>query len=106
MLLAAQTAKRVALYGRVPSPGEPLPIHVSKVDIPDGVPSNWELREVVRGFRNGHATGATVLQAEHIKVWLSDVVREEEEAGPMEDGPQEEGESDEGMGKNGASSLG
>ena len=37
-LLTTQTAKHVALYGRVPPPGDPLPIHVDKVDIPDGVP--------------------------------------------------------------------
>jgi len=97
--LAAQTAERVALYGRVPPPGDNLPIHVDKVDIPDGVPSDQELREVVRGLRNGRAAGASGLQAEHLKVWLSDMVREEEEPGPMEDGPQEEGESDKGPGR-------
>ncbi len=97
--LATQTADRVALYGRVPPPGEPLPIHVDKVAIPDGVPSEQELREVVRGLRNGRAAGASGLQAEHIKTWLCDMVREEEEAGPLEDGPREEGVSDEGKGK-------
>jgi hypothetical protein len=40
ILLAAQTAKHVTLYGRVPSPGVPLPIHVDKAHIPDGPPSN------------------------------------------------------------------
>jgi hypothetical protein len=79
MLLAAQTVKRIALYGRVPSPGEPLPIHVNKVNIPDGIPSDGELRAVVRGLRNGRAAGAPGLQAEHIKVWLTDVVCKEEE---------------------------
>ena len=100
MLLAAQTAERVLLYGKVPSPGEPLLIHVNKISIPDGVPSDQELREVVRGLQNGRAVGATGLRAEHIKVWLSDVVCEEEETGPMrEDGPPREGESEKGMGK-------
>jgi hypothetical protein len=79
MSLATQTAKQIALYGRVPSPGEPLPIHVDKVDILDGPPSNRELRSVVRGLRNVRAAGASGLQAEHIKVWLRDAVREEEE---------------------------
>jgi hypothetical protein len=73
MSLAAQTAKDIALYGRVPSPGEPLPIHVNKVDIPDGIPSDRKLRAVVRGLQNGCAAGASGLQAEHIKVWLTDV---------------------------------
>ncbi len=77
--LAAQTAKRVDLYRKVPPPGDPLPIHVDKVDIPDGPPNNGELRNVVWGLRNGRAAGASGLQAEHIKVWLSNVMREEEE---------------------------
>jgi hypothetical protein len=50
MSLAAQTVKRVNLYRKVPPPGDPLPIHVDKADIPDGPPSNRELREVVRGL--------------------------------------------------------
>ncbi len=50
VLLAVQTAERVTLYGKVPPPGENLPIHVDKVVIPDSAPSNQELREVVRGL--------------------------------------------------------
>jgi hypothetical protein len=79
MLLAAQTAKCVALYGRATSKGDPIPIHVNKADIPDDIPSDRELRAVVRELKNGRAAGATGLQAEHIKVWLLDAVREEEE---------------------------
>jgi hypothetical protein len=79
MLVAPQTAKRVALYGGVPPPGAPLSIHVAPVNIPDGPPSNGELWDTVRGLRNGRATGASGLQAEHIKVWLSDVVCKKEE---------------------------
>jgi hypothetical protein len=33
----------------------------------------------MRELQNGHAAGTTGLKAEHIKVWLLDVVREEEE---------------------------
>ncbi len=38
-----------------------------------------EIREVVRELRNGWAAGVTGLQAEHIKVWLRDIVQEEKE---------------------------
>ena len=38
--LTAQTAKRLDLYRKVRPPGDPLPIHVDKVDIPDGPPSD------------------------------------------------------------------
>jgi hypothetical protein len=48
--LAAQTAERVDHYRKVPPPGDPLPIHVGKSDIPDDPPSDGELREVVRGL--------------------------------------------------------
>ena len=59
-------------------------------EVDNGVPSNRELREVVRGLQNGRTVGrgASRLQAEHIKVWLSDVVRKEQGTGPMEDDPQ------------------
>jgi hypothetical protein len=43
--LATQTAERVDLYRKVPPPGDPLPIHVDKVDISDGPPSNGELSQ-------------------------------------------------------------
>jgi hypothetical protein len=78
MLLDAQTAECIALYGRVPSPGEPLPIHVDKANIPDGPPSDRELWSVVWGLQNS-AAGASGLQAEHIKVWLRNAVCKEEE---------------------------
>jgi hypothetical protein len=80
MLLATQTAERAALYGRVPSPGEPLPIHVDKVDILDCPPSSQKLRSVVWGLQNGCVGGVSRLQAEHIKVWLRNAVRKGEES--------------------------
>jgi hypothetical protein len=79
MSLAAQTAERVTLYGRVASKGDPIPIHVNKADILDDIPSDGELRAIVRELQNGRAAGATGLQAEYIKVWLLDAVHEEEE---------------------------
>jgi hypothetical protein len=68
MSLASQTAKRVALYWKMTSEGDPIPIHVDKATIPDNIPSDGELRAVVRELQNGHAAGATGLQVEHIKV--------------------------------------
>jgi hypothetical protein len=79
MSLAAQTAKRVTLYGRVASKGDPIPIHVDKANILDDIPSDAELRAIVRELQNGRAAGATGLQVEHIKMWLSDAVCKEEE---------------------------
>jgi hypothetical protein len=58
---------------------EMLHINVQPVDFPDDVPSNLEIREVVKELQNKQAARATGLQAEHIKVRLQDVVHEEKE---------------------------
>ncbi len=52
MPLAAQTAKHVALYRKVASKGDPLPIQVSKAKILDNLPSDEELHAVVRELQN------------------------------------------------------
>ncbi len=77
--LMCQTEERIALYASVPPAGEMLPINVQPFDNNDDIPSNSEIREVVRELRNGRAAGATGLQAAHIKVWLWDMVQEEKE---------------------------
>jgi hypothetical protein len=83
MSLATQTAERTALYGRVASKGDPIPIHIEKADIPDHIFSDAKLRDCVRSLWNGCAAGTTGLQAEHIKVLLADPVRKEEEEGDL-----------------------
>jgi hypothetical protein len=77
MVLAPQNAEQVALYGRVPLPGAPLPIHIDPAIISDGSPCNKELRTVVSGLRNGQALGTSRVQAKHIMVWLSNIVHED-----------------------------
>ncbi len=69
-MLVRQTEERIALNSKVHPPGWNIHINVQPFDIPDGIPSNSEIRGVVSGLRNGRAAGATGLQAEHIKVWL------------------------------------
>ncbi len=83
MSLAAQTAERVALYGRVASIGDPIPIHVNKANILDNITSDATLQDCVRALWNGCIAGATGLQAEHIKVWLANAVRKEEDEGDI-----------------------
>ncbi len=48
LTLMCPEEERKILYARVPPPGEQLPINVTPFDIPDGIPSNLEIREVVR----------------------------------------------------------
>ncbi len=83
MSLATQTSERIALYRRVASKGDPIPIQVNKANIPDNIPSNAKLWDCVRALWNGRDADATGLQAGHIKVWLANAVHKEEEEGDI-----------------------
>ena len=75
--MGKQTAERVKLYERVPLPGEPIPINVEPKEVEDACPGDVELRDVVRGLRNGRAGGTRGIWAETIKGWLRGMEREE-----------------------------
>ena len=60
--------------------GEALPFNFPHFEISDNMPTDSEVRTVVRGLRNGRAGGATGMKAEHIKVWLDEIQREEKAA--------------------------
>jgi hypothetical protein len=49
--MVRQTAKRIALYARRDSPGEPLPINVDPIPVEDGTPMDGELRKAVKEKR-------------------------------------------------------
>ncbi len=66
-MMAKQTAKRVELYMRAPPMGTPLPFNFTYFKIPDGVPTDNEIPAVVSGLKNGRASGATGMRAEHVK---------------------------------------
>jgi hypothetical protein len=55
--MAKQTAKRVELYTRAPPMGTPLPYNFPYFKIPDGVPTNDEIRAVVSGLKMGEPVG-------------------------------------------------
>ena len=71
--MTIQTKERAELYAKVPPPGDPIPIHVQPFAIRDDVPEEPEIRAVVKGLRNGRASGASGMRAEHIKQWLRDM---------------------------------
>ena len=54
-----QTRERVELYTKVQPPGDPIPINIDPFAINDEVPTDAEVREVVRGLRNGRAGGVS-----------------------------------------------
>ena len=51
--LASQTAERVELYTTVPPPGWLMPINMTPIPVPDGTPTDHEIREVVEKLWNG-----------------------------------------------------
>jgi hypothetical protein len=78
--MVRQTAERVELYARAPPMGEALPFNFPHFKISDDMPTDSEIQKVVGGLRNGRAGGATGMKAEHIKVWLDKIQREEKAA--------------------------
>jgi hypothetical protein len=62
-----QTSERVDLYARRQSPEDPLPLHLTPVEIDDDVPTDSEIRTVAGGLTNGRAGGASGMRAKHVK---------------------------------------
>ena len=67
------------MYRKVPPSGDPIPINVEPKEVEDACPGDVELRDVVRGLRNGRAGGTTGIHAKIIKGWLRGVEKEEKE---------------------------
>jgi hypothetical protein len=78
--MVRQTAKHVELYVRAPPMGGALQFSFPHFAISDDVPTDSEVRTVVGRLKNGQAGGATGMKAEHIKVWLDSIQREEKAA--------------------------
>jgi hypothetical protein len=78
--MVKHTAKRVELYARAPPMGAALPYNFPHFEISNNMPTNSEMRTVVRGLKNGQITGATKMRAEHIKGWLNEIQRKEKAA--------------------------
>jgi hypothetical protein len=76
--MACQTEERIALYARRTPPGESLPINIAPTPIPDGVPTDSEVRDAVGELTNGRSGGASKIRAEHMKEWLKGIQQEED----------------------------
>ena len=82
---------------RVPSQPRGNPrwpaINVTPFDVPDSTPGDKEIRTAVRdGLKWGRAGGASQINAEHIKLWLTDM--EDKETAENEGGTGTEGLGD------------
>ena len=88
-----QTVEREELYARVPPPGGPIPCNVPKTPINDVMPSDAEIRGVVKALRNGRAGNTRGMKAEHLKQWLGMAESEEKARAEGEDGYEGRGDT-------------
>ena len=65
--LETQTVERETLYGRIPPPGDLIPINVDPYQIEDGPSTDIEIRAVVKGMKTGRAGGASKITGETLK---------------------------------------
>ena len=65
------TAERVALYSRVPPPGDSIPVEIEPFDVEDGVPDEGKTEWAVKRLRNNRAGGPSQMRAEDLKGWLA-----------------------------------
>ena len=70
--------------------GDPLPLHLTPVEINDDVLSDNKIRTAAGGLMKGHAGGASGMCAKHVKVWLRGVLEEED---PESQGNEGKGEN-------------
>ena len=70
-MLKQVTAERVALYSRVPPPGDSIPITIEPFAVEDGVPEEGEIEWAVKRLQNNRAGGPLRMRAEDLKGWLA-----------------------------------
>ena len=73
------TAEQVALYSRVPPPGDSIPVTIEPFAVEDGVPDEEEIEWTVKRLRNNRAGGPSRMRAENLKDWLMAARRGEKE---------------------------
>jgi hypothetical protein len=71
--MVKQMAKHVELYARVPPMGAALPFNFPHFEISDNMPTDSEMQMVVRGLKNGQASGATGMKAKHLNGWHNEI---------------------------------
>ena len=85
-MLKRITAERVALYIRVPPPGDSIPVEIEPFDVEDGVPDEGEIEWAVKRLHNNRDEGRSRMRKEHLKGWLAAAWRGEKEETAEEEG--------------------
>ena len=84
-------AERVALYSRVPPPGDNIPVEIEPFEVEDKVTDEGEIEWAVKRLRKNRYWGTSLMRAEHLKGWLSAAQRgEKRETADKEGGGQED----------------
>ena len=65
------TAERVALYSRIPPPGDNIPVTIEPFAVEYGVPTEAEIEWAVKRLRNNRAGGPSRMRAEDLKGWIA-----------------------------------
>jgi hypothetical protein len=65
------TTERAALYRKEEPPGDPIPIMVEPVEVPDDVPDEGEIADAVMRLRNNRSGGPSGIRGEHLKAWMN-----------------------------------
>ena len=65
------TEERVDLYTKQAPPGDPIPIIVDPVEVPDDIPSEGEIADAVKRLHNNRSGGPSGIRGEHLKGWLA-----------------------------------
>ena len=65
------TAERVALYSRVPSPGDNIPVAIEPFEVEDSVMEEGGIELAVKRLCNNRSGGLSRMQAEYLKGWLA-----------------------------------
>ena len=87
------TADRVALYIRIPPPGDNIPVTIEPFAVEDGVPAEEEIEWAVKRLQNNRAGGPSRMRAEDMKGWFAAARRgEKERDAATKDGGGEKGE--------------
>ena len=71
------TAERVALYSRVPPPGDNISVAIEPFEVKDLVPEEGEIEWKAKRLCKNCSGGPSRMRAEHIKGWLAAARREE-----------------------------
>ena len=75
--LEEQAVGRENLYRARAPPGDRIPSNTERPPLPDGPPTDEELRQATKTSSNGRTGGATKMRAEDLKEWLRGMESEE-----------------------------